>query len=201
MLGFKCVGGGEYLRITHVELDDTSEADQFMPYTGPVFDELDETLQQAFVDYLEERGEPGAGISGRLVGGARRGSAAASGPSGTMAARPLVIRPPPPTPPGPLSKASPPSLGPTWSSSSPTSLRWSTCPGSDGSRLSWRRAASEPARRRLGDACRRGRPGPCPPLSPCGARCRSRAPHGPCSCRSLRRIEPNCTDCGPLTGL
>lgn len=25
-------------------------------YTGPVFDELDDTLQQAFIDYLEERG-------------------------------------------------------------------------------------------------------------------------------------------------
>lgn len=57
MMGFKCVGGGDYVRITHVELDDTGDADQFLPYTGPVFDELDETLQQAFVDYLDERGE------------------------------------------------------------------------------------------------------------------------------------------------
>lgn len=56
MMGFKCVGGGDYVRITNVELDDTGDADQFMPYTGPVFDELDETLQQAFVDYLDERG-------------------------------------------------------------------------------------------------------------------------------------------------
>jgi hypothetical protein len=69
MLGFKCVGGGDYLRISHVELDDTSEGDQFMPYTGPVFDELDETLQQAFVDYLEERG--GWGWLGKQVGGIR----------------------------------------------------------------------------------------------------------------------------------
>ena len=60
MIGFKCVGGGDFVRITHVELDDTRDSDQFMPYTGPVFDELDETLQQAFVDYLDERG-------GRLV--------------------------------------------------------------------------------------------------------------------------------------
>ncbi|GBF94049.1 hypothetical protein Rsub_07317 [Raphidocelis subcapitata] len=56
LLGFKCVGGGDYVRVTHVELDDAGEAANFAPYTGPVFDELDETLQQAFVDYLDERG-------------------------------------------------------------------------------------------------------------------------------------------------
>ena len=58
-LGFKCVAGDDVVRVTHVELDDSGEGDQFVPYTGPVFDELDETLQQAFVDYLDERGAPG----------------------------------------------------------------------------------------------------------------------------------------------
>lgn len=57
MMGFKCVSGGDYVRITHVEIDDTGSNDHFAPYTGPVFDELDETLQQAFTDYLDERGE------------------------------------------------------------------------------------------------------------------------------------------------
>jgi hypothetical protein len=57
MIAFKCVGGGDYVRITQVELDDTSDSDQFTPYTGPVFEELDETLQQAFTDYLDERGK------------------------------------------------------------------------------------------------------------------------------------------------
>ena len=60
MIGFKCLGGGDALRITHVELDDSpqgeGEEEQYTPYTGPVFDELDDTLQQAFVDYLDERG-------------------------------------------------------------------------------------------------------------------------------------------------
>ena len=57
MMGFKCVGGGDYVRITHVELDDAGGDEQFTPYTGPVFDELDETLQQAFMDYLDVRGD------------------------------------------------------------------------------------------------------------------------------------------------
>lgn len=56
MLAFKCVGGGDFIRITAVELDDTGDDAEFPPYTGPVFDELDETLQQAFTDYLDERG-------------------------------------------------------------------------------------------------------------------------------------------------
>jgi hypothetical protein len=62
LMGFKCVGGGDYVRVTHVELDDAGEAANYTPYSGPVFDELDETLQQAFVDYLDERG-------GRLLAG------------------------------------------------------------------------------------------------------------------------------------
>jgi len=34
VMGFKCVGGGDYVRISHVELDDTGDADQYLPYTG-----------------------------------------------------------------------------------------------------------------------------------------------------------------------
>lgn len=46
------IGMGE---ISEEQLDDIE--DQKDPrYTGPVFQELDDTLQQAFIDYLEERG-------------------------------------------------------------------------------------------------------------------------------------------------
>jgi len=58
VLGFSCETQGENIVITHVSLNDSGADDEeeFMPYTGPVFTELDDTLQQAFTDYLEERG-------------------------------------------------------------------------------------------------------------------------------------------------
>lgn len=58
VLGFSCETAGEDVTITHVSLNDTGEENDEtpMPYTGPLFTELDDTLQQAFTDYLEERG-------------------------------------------------------------------------------------------------------------------------------------------------
>jgi len=61
---FTCEADGEGISITHVSLSDEADWDEddeedgsdASPYTGPVFDELDDTLQQAFADYLEERG-------------------------------------------------------------------------------------------------------------------------------------------------
>jgi hypothetical protein len=61
-LGFSCQTDGEAVVISHVSLNDAAgaagedEDDDLMPYTGPLFTELDDTLQQAFSDYLEERG-------------------------------------------------------------------------------------------------------------------------------------------------
>eukprot|EP00877_Chromochloris_zofingiensis_P000216 jgi/Chrzof1/10195/Cz04g32090.t1 len=57
LLVFECESNGQFVQINHVALDDTSgDDDNVRPYTGPVFDDLDDTLQQAFQDYLEERG-------------------------------------------------------------------------------------------------------------------------------------------------
>lgn len=56
-LVFDCETNGEWLVINHLALESAEETDEEQPdYTGPVFDELDDTLQQAFLDYLEERG-------------------------------------------------------------------------------------------------------------------------------------------------
>lgn len=67
MMTFNCEADGESIVIRHVSLSDAADLGdgddddedaslEFSPYTGPVFDELDDTLQQAFADYLEERG-------------------------------------------------------------------------------------------------------------------------------------------------
>jgi hypothetical protein len=62
MMTFSCEADGTGITIRHVNLSDAEEAEEdedeleYSPYTGPVFDELDDTLQQAFADYLEERG-------------------------------------------------------------------------------------------------------------------------------------------------
>lgn len=68
VLAFSCETEGEDVAIAHVSLSDTAggdsegedeedeEDDDYPPYTGPLFTELDDTLQQAFTDYLEERG-------------------------------------------------------------------------------------------------------------------------------------------------
>jgi hypothetical protein len=62
MMTFSCEADGTGVTIRHVSLSDAEEAEEdegeleYPSYTGPVFDELDDTLQQAFADYLEERG-------------------------------------------------------------------------------------------------------------------------------------------------
>lgn len=54
---FDCESDGEYLTITRVALENIFEEDDSPPaYKGPIFQDLDDTLQQAFVDFLEERG-------------------------------------------------------------------------------------------------------------------------------------------------
>jgi len=57
---FECESNGEVVVINHLAFERASnneeEEDDTPAYTGPVFDELDDTLQQAFLDYLEERG-------------------------------------------------------------------------------------------------------------------------------------------------
>jgi uncharacterized iron-regulated membrane protein len=65
MMTFSCEADGTGVTIRHVSLSDAEEAEEdedeleYPPYSGPVFDELDDTLQQAFADYLEERGITG----------------------------------------------------------------------------------------------------------------------------------------------
>ncbi|KAG2485139.1 hypothetical protein HYH03_016125 [Edaphochlamys debaryana] len=58
VLTFECESDGEYLTIHNVSLEamDREEEAGPPPYAGPLFEDLDDTLQQAFVDYLEERG-------------------------------------------------------------------------------------------------------------------------------------------------
>lgn len=56
---FEIESDGEYMNISHLALDmddDENEDPSIASYTGPVFAELDTTLQQGFYDYLEERG-------------------------------------------------------------------------------------------------------------------------------------------------
>jgi hypothetical protein len=76
-LVFECASNGQYVSIRNIMLDeqgsdsdddDDDEEEEAVavdsngegavedPYTGPPFAELDDTLQQAFLDYLEERG-------------------------------------------------------------------------------------------------------------------------------------------------
>lgn len=56
-LVFECKSDGSYVDLLHVGLEpeDDEDMDDAL-YTGPVFDELDEELQEQFVAYLEERG-------------------------------------------------------------------------------------------------------------------------------------------------
>ncbi|KAJ9524054.1 hypothetical protein QJQ45_022453 [Haematococcus lacustris] len=67
---FDCESDGEYVTINKLAMaevpdeskdedgDGDEDEDGIMrqPYSGPAFEELDDTLQQAFLDYLEERG-------------------------------------------------------------------------------------------------------------------------------------------------
>ena len=58
VLSFECESDGDSVTIHHLELltEPEDEDSTLPPYTGPVFPDLDDTLKQAFVDYLEERG-------------------------------------------------------------------------------------------------------------------------------------------------
>lgn len=55
-LVFECASDGSYLDIRHISLEPSSGLESETMYTGPVFDELDEGLQEDFQTYLEERG-------------------------------------------------------------------------------------------------------------------------------------------------
>jgi hypothetical protein len=63
-LVFECVSDGTYVDVRHVALEtkpraaggEPNAADDDAAYSGPVFDELDEDLQDAFRSYLEARG-------------------------------------------------------------------------------------------------------------------------------------------------
>ncbi|GFR41732.1 hypothetical protein Agub_g2484 [Astrephomene gubernaculifera] len=57
VLVFECESNGEYLTIKRVAMHNLLEEEGGVPpYRGPAFNDLDDTLQQAFVDFLEERG-------------------------------------------------------------------------------------------------------------------------------------------------
>lgn len=66
MMTFSCEAYASRIAIRQISLteaDDVKEEEgeeeeglEYQPYAGPAFDELDDTLQQAFADYLEERG-------------------------------------------------------------------------------------------------------------------------------------------------
>lgn len=57
-LVFECSSDGSFIEIIRVSLEpeDEDEADDEALYTGPIFDELDDTVQDAMYAYLEERG-------------------------------------------------------------------------------------------------------------------------------------------------
>ncbi|GLC44945.1 hypothetical protein PLESTM_001667700 [Pleodorina starrii] len=56
-LVFECESDGEYLAVNRVAIESIYEDNDGPPaYKGPLFQDLDDTLQQAFVDFLEERG-------------------------------------------------------------------------------------------------------------------------------------------------
>ncbi|PNH07419.1 Mitochondrial acidic protein mam33 [Tetrabaena socialis] len=58
VLIFECESDGEYININNISLESMEVDDEPGPpaYQGPIFQDLDDTLQQAFVDFLEERG-------------------------------------------------------------------------------------------------------------------------------------------------
>jgi hypothetical protein len=57
-LVFECKSDGSYLDILHVALEEDGDDDDVDDafYTGPDFEELDESLQDSFLSFLEERG-------------------------------------------------------------------------------------------------------------------------------------------------
>lgn len=55
-LVFECISDGTYVDIRHVSLEPESGVESETSYTGPVFGELDDELQNAFRAYVAERG-------------------------------------------------------------------------------------------------------------------------------------------------
>jgi hypothetical protein len=57
-LVFECSSDGSFIEILRVSLEpeDEDEAEDEALYTGPIFDELDDTVQDAMYAFLEERG-------------------------------------------------------------------------------------------------------------------------------------------------
>ena len=57
-LVFECSSDGSFIEIIRVSLEpeDEDDADDEALYTGPIFDELDDTVQDAMYAFLEERG-------------------------------------------------------------------------------------------------------------------------------------------------
>eukprot|EP00879_Flechtneria_rotunda_P002466 GHRR01002663.1.p1 GENE.GHRR01002663.1~~GHRR01002663.1.p1 ORF type:complete len:254 (+),score=64.25 GHRR01002663.1:101-862(+) len=55
-LVFECLSDGTYMDIRHVSLEPAEGLDSETAYTGPVFAELDSELQDAFREYIAERG-------------------------------------------------------------------------------------------------------------------------------------------------
>eukprot|EP00882_Tetradesmus_deserticola_P004192 GHRQ01004428.1.p1 GENE.GHRQ01004428.1~~GHRQ01004428.1.p1 ORF type:complete len:251 (+),score=112.49 GHRQ01004428.1:159-911(+) len=55
-LVFECISDGTYLDIRHVSLEPAEGNDSETVFTGPVFNELDDELQDALRQYIAERG-------------------------------------------------------------------------------------------------------------------------------------------------
>lgn len=55
-LVFECTSDGTYVDIRHVSLEPSGGVESETSYTGPVFGELDDNLQEAFRAYVAERG-------------------------------------------------------------------------------------------------------------------------------------------------
>ncbi|KAF8059682.1 ATG11 [Scenedesmus sp. PABB004] len=55
-LVFECISDGTYVDIRHVSLEPAGGLESETAFTGPVFGELDDELQAAFRQYLQERG-------------------------------------------------------------------------------------------------------------------------------------------------
>lgn len=55
-LVFECESDGQFVAINHLSYEPKAGIDSESTYTGPVFDELDEALQEELRSYLSERG-------------------------------------------------------------------------------------------------------------------------------------------------
>lgn len=55
-LVFECISDGTYVDIRHISLEPAEGLESETAYTGPVFAELDQELQDGFRSYIQERG-------------------------------------------------------------------------------------------------------------------------------------------------